>query len=385
LLYHQPTQEKIDESFSGLPAFFGVSVSGDNIDSLRVLSLRVEKAMRQNRELSNIINNARFTVPEIEIRPRRAQLARYGLNAGQLLQQMSLAFRGQVVARFVKEQAPVAVFLRLPGSDRKNTAQLQNLPIRAPSGQYIPLQELASITMRDIMPALTHLNGQREVTLIAEPEGNLWAIVAHLRERFKSLAFPPGYTYRVRAQYQTLLESIRSFALVILAAVVFVYLLLYLQFNSFWQPFVILLKVPLDFIGAFVAVLLTRQSINISVGIGLLTLVGVSVNNAIILLDMVNHLRREQDLPLDEALLQAVHLRTRPILMTGLTTILGLLPAAIGFGIGSKIHQPFAITVIGGMITGILFSLNAIPALYAAFAGRRSKSGENRAVGHTPS
>lgn len=377
LLYHQPTQEKIDESFSGLPAFFGVSVSGDNIDTLRSLSVRVEQAMRQNGNLSNIVNNARFTVPQMEVRPKRAQLALYGLSAGQLMRQLSLAFRGRVVARFVKDQTPISVFLRLPKGERQNIEQLKNLPVRTESGNYIPLQQLASVTMREIMPSITHLNGQREVTLIAEPGGNLWTTVTRLQKQFKSLLFPPGYTYQIRGQYQTLLQSIKAFALVILAAVLFVYLLLYLQFNSFWQPFVILLKVPLDFIGAFIAILLTRQTINISVGIGLLTLVGVSVNNAIILLDMANQLRKEKNLTIEEALLQAVHLRTRPILMTGLTTILGLLPAAIGFGIGSKIHQPFAITLIGGMVTGILFSLNIIPALYALIGAKFNGEEEN--------
>jgi len=151
-------------------------------------------------------------------------------------------------------------------------------------------------------------------------------------------------------------------------AVVLIYLILYLQFNSFWQPFVILLKIPLDFIGVFIALLITREQLNISVALGLLTLIGVSVNNAIILIDKVNRLRKEENYGLQDALTEAVHLRTRPILMTGLTTIIALLPAAVG--LGSAIHQPFAITIIGGMITGILFSLNIIPMFYAAFAGR---------------
>ncbi|NOX89978.1 MAG: efflux RND transporter permease subunit [Calditrichaeota bacterium] len=372
LLYHQPTQEKIDESFSGLPAFFGVSVSGDNLDTLRSLAKRVEINMRQSGGLNNIINNAQFTVPQIEVTPKRAQLAYYGLNAGQLMRQLSLAFRGRVVARFVKEQSPVSVFLRLPKADRNNIEKLMNLPVRTQKGRYLPLNRLANVRIREVSPTITHLNGQREVTLIAEPEGKLWTVVSRLKQNLKSVMFPPGYSYRIRGQYQTLLKSIRSFALVIFAAVVFVYLLLYLQFNSFWQPFVILLKIPLDFIGVFTALLLTRQTLNISVGIGLLTLVGVSVNNAIILIDMVNRLRRKENMTVEQALLQAVHLRTRPILMTGLTTMLALLPAAIGFGIGSKIHQPFAITLIGGMVTGIFFSLNVIPALYAAFARRLS-------------
>ncbi len=370
LLYHQPTQEKIDESFSGLPAFFGVSVSGENLDSLSRLSARVENVMRKSSGLHNIINNARFTVPQIEVTPDRARLAYFGLNTYQLMKQLSLGVGGGVVARFVNEQTPVSVFLRLPEKQRNNLDELRNLPIKTPRGDYIPLQQLAKIQMHNILPVITHLNGQREITLIAEPEGNLWSIVNHLKQELQSLRFPVGYTYQIRGQYQTVLQSVKSFALVILAAVILVYLILYLQFESLWQPFVILLKIPLDFIGVFLALLLTHQTLNISVALGILTLVGVSVNNAIILIDMVNHLRKDAGISLEQALRQAVHLRIRPILMTGLTTILGLLPAAIGFGIGSKIHQPFAITVIGGMVTGIIFSLNVIPAIYYVFARR---------------
>ncbi len=132
-----------------------------------------------------------------------------------------------------------------------------------------------------------------------------------------------------------------------------------------------MLKIPLDFIGVFIALLITREQLNISVALGLLTLVGVSVNNAIILIDKINRLRREEHHSLPEALEEAVRLRTRPILMTGLTTLIALLPAALGFG--SAIHQPFAITVMGGMITGIIFSLNIIPMLYSVFARKFEK------------
>ena len=162
------------------------------------------------------------------------------------------------------------------------------------------------------------------------------------------------------------METIKSFSFVILIAILLIYIILYLQFNSYWQPFVILLKIPLDFIGVFIALLITRQQLNISVALGLLTLIGVSVNNAILLIDKVNLLRKQEHYSLPGALKEAVHLRTRPILMTGLTTIIALLPAAVG--LGSAIHQPFAITIIGGMITGILFSLNIIPMFYEAFA-----------------
>ena len=162
------------------------------------------------------------------------------------------------------------------------------------------------------------------------------------------------------------MQTVKSFLFVIVIAIMLIYFILYLQFNSFWQPFVILLKIPLDFIGVFIALLISGTQLNISVALGLLTLIGVAVNNAIILIDKVNLLREKEHYALDDALREAVHLRTRPILMTGLTTIIALLPTAIGMG--SAIHQPFAVTIIGGMITGILFSLNIIPMIYETFA-----------------
>ena len=363
-LYHQPTQENIDESFSGLPAFFGISIQGENLDSLVVLSKRMEKAASTTPGIHGLVNNAKFEVPQIEVIPRRPQLARFGVTAEDVLSQMALSFRGEIVSYFIKGQAPVAIFLRLPKDERKNLTDLKTLPIQVKSGQTLPLERLARIDYRNTLPSITHLNSQREITLVAGISGNIFGVVRRLKENLSRIHLPAGYTIDIRGQYQTLIQSVQQFAWVILAAILLVYMVLFLQFRSFWQPFVILLKIPLDFIGVFIALLITRQSLNLSVAIGLLTLVGVSVNNAIVLIDMANRLQESEKIPVREALLEAVHIRTRPILMTGLTTIFGLLPAAIGMGIGSKIHQPFAITLIGGMITGIFFSLNIVPALY---------------------
>ena len=371
ILYHQPTQENIDESFSGLPAFFGVSVAGPNLDTLAQLASVIEKTVIKTGDFANVINNSKFTVPQINITPKRAELSRFGLNAFDLYQELALAFRGKVVARFVKEQVPVSVFLRLPEKDRKNINLLKNLPIRTANGNYVPLEKLAQISVLDALPAISHLNGERELTVIAEPRGNLFGAVKKLKEKLGADFLPEGYNLQIRGQYQTLVETIKSFSFVILIAILLIYIILYLQFNSFWQPFVILLKIPMDFIGVFIALLITREQINLSVALGLLTLIGVSVNNAILLIDKVNLLRKKDNYNLKDALKEAVHLRTRPILMTGLTTIIALLPAAIGFG--SAIHQPFAITIIGGMITGIIFSLNIIPMFYEAFAQRFEK------------
>ena len=366
-MYHQPTQEKIDESFSGLPAFFGITITGPSQDSLIVFSEKIELLAGRIQGVGNMINNARIKTPQIQVLPRRQQLAAYRMTTEQVLKQLELGFRGQVISYFVKEQLPIALFLRLDARQRGNLAALKNFPVITNSGNRLLLSQLCDISYRHISPAINHLNGQREITIVAEVAGNIFGIVKQLQAQFKNVDLPKGYAVHIRGQYQTLMEALKSFIWAIVSAIVLVYLILYLQFHSLWQPFVILLKIPMDFAGAFIALLVTRQSLNISVAIGLLTLVGVAVNNAIVLIDYVNK-NRQRGAALREALKTAVHIRTRPILMTGLTTIFGLLPAAIGGGIGSKIHQPFAITLIGGMIFGIFFSLNAIPALYEGFA-----------------
>lgn len=371
ILYHQPTQENIDESFSGLPAFFGVTVTGPDLDTLTRLAASVEKTLKETGDFSEIINRSKYLVPQIEVLPYRAAMARYGISGIDLFRELALAFRGETVTRFIKEQIPVSVFLRLPPADRNNPEKLEHLAIRTQTGKYIPLNRVASVKMINVLPFINHLNGEREITIVADPEGNLFNAVKKLKTALEIHALPTGYHLQIRGQYQTLMETFRSFIFVILIAIILIYIILYLQFNSFWQPFVILLKIPLDFIGVFIILLITRQQLNISVALGLLTLTGVSVNNAILLIDKINRLRKEENYSLPEALKAAVHLRTRPILMTGLTTIIALLPAAAG--LGSAIHQPFAVTVIGGMITGIIFSLNVIPMFYSLFAQKFEK------------
>jgi CzcA family heavy metal efflux pump len=366
--YHLPTQEKIDESFSGLPAFFGVTITGPSLDSLISISTRVEKAASATPGLSNIVNNAHFQVPQILVVPRREQLAAYHLTVNQVMQQMQAAFRGEVISYFIKNQIPIALFLRLDRQQRYNIEALQNYPILTGPGKVVLLKQLCSISYQNISPTITHLNGQREVTLTSDISGNIFGVVKILRDRISRLKLPAGYFVEIRGEYQSLIQSLVSFFWVIGFAIVLVYIVLYLQFHSFWQPFVILFKIPMDFTGAFIALLITRQSLNISVGIAFLTLIGISVNNAIVLLDFTNR-NRKKGMKRLAAIRNAVHIRTRPILMTGLTTIFALIPAAIGGGVGSKFYQPFAIALIGGLVFGVMFSLNVIPALYDGFAG----------------
>ncbi len=365
--YHLPTQEKIDESFSGLPAFFGITVTGPQLDSLISISTRIEKITAKTAGVSNIVNNARYRVPQVNVVPRRDQLAAYHLTVNRVMKELQTAFRGEIVSYFIKDQVPVALFLRLDARQRDNIEALRNYPVTVGAGKVVLLKQLCSISYQNISPVITHLNGQREVTITSDISGNIFNVAKNIKSKMDRLHLPPGYFVDIRGEYQVLIQSLISFLWVIGSAIILIYIILYLQFRSFWQPFIILLKIPMDFAGAFIALLITRQSLSVSAAIAFLTLVGISVNNAIVLLDFTNR-NRERGIERAEALKNAIHIRTRPILMTSLTTIFGLIPAAIGGGVGSRFYQPFAIALIGGLLFGVILTLNVIPALYEGFA-----------------
>lgn len=367
-LYHQPTQEKIDESFSGLPALFGVTVYGTDMDTLTALAGRVETALSQEPGISNIVNNTKVKVPEIEIRMNHARLAQYGVEVTALLNTIQAARFGIEGTRIIrqKEEVSVRVRIRTTGG-RFNIQGLRNLPIGTADGGWVPLERVAAITIRHAPSAITRLNGRREITILAEVEGNIPSAVKRLRKVFQSITLPKGYSIHFTGQYRVLMDTVHEMFLALVAAVLLIYLILAMQFQSRLQPLILLLTIPLTLVGALIALFITRRGIDLSVGMGALTLVGVAVNNAIILIDTANR-ERAFGKTMSEALLAAASVRLRPILLTSLTTIAALIPAAVGTTVGSRIFQPFAITVIGGLVSATVGTLLVIPTLTAALS-----------------
>ncbi|HEC98425.1 MAG TPA: efflux RND transporter permease subunit, partial [Nitrospirae bacterium] len=204
--------------------------------------------------------------------------------------------------------------------------------------------------------------GQREVTLVSEVEGSIPALVSRLKKRFRSIRLPKGYSIDFTGQYKSLMRTAMDMVFVVLGAIALIYLIMAMQFRSLLQPLVILITIPLSMVGAFTALFISRHGLDVSVGMGIVTLVGISVNNAIVLLDYSNRRVADGETVM-EALLSAASVRLRPILMTALTTIFALIPTAVSTTIGSNIFQPFAVTVIGGLVSGTISTLIVVPVL----------------------
>jgi len=361
-LYHQPTQEKIDESFSGLPALFGVTVYGADMETLTSLADSVETVLAGDPGITNIVNNAKAKVPQVEVRIDYPSLAQYGVKVETVLNALNAARFGVEATRIIRQKEDIAVLVRMDVGAPFDIEQIKRLPIGTARGAWLPLDRLADVGISHAPSAITRLNGQREITLLAEVNGNLVAVAKRLQRKLQAVELPEGYSVAVTGQYDVLIQTLVEMALVLLAALLLIYLIMAMQFASWRQPLAIMVTVPLSLVGALIALFLTRQGLNVSVGMGVVTLVGIAVNNAIVLVDFANR-ERTAGKDVAESLLSAASVRLRPILLTTLTTVAALLPAAVGTTVGSKVFQPFAITVIGGLVGAVLATLVVLPTL----------------------
>lgn len=380
-LYHQPTQEKIDESFSGLPALFGVTVFGEDLDTLTALAGRVEAVMAADPSVAGVVNNTKVRATEIEVRLDRPALTRAGAQPAAVLSALEASQRGVEATRIVRQRDTVGVWLRLRNDDGPSASgeraggwapeTLGRLPVPLASGEVVPLERLAHIEVRPTPAAVTRLDGQREITLVAEVDGSIPALVTRLRERFRTIERPAGTSIAFTGQYPVLLRTGEELLLAVAGAALLIYLILVVQFSSWAEPLVILAAVPLALAGAVVALAVTGRGLDVSVAMGAMTLIGVAVNNSIVLLDFAHRAAGVGGATdFGEALLHAASVRLRPILLTTATTVAALAPAAVGTTAGSGIFQPFSVTVIGGLLGALAATLLLTPTL-ASLLGRR--------------
>ncbi len=392
LLFHQPTQEKIDESFSGLPALFGVTIYGTDMNKLISLAGKVETILSKEPAVSNVVNNTKIKVPEIDVKINNPLLAQYRVDAANILTTLSAARFGVEATEIIRQKEQISVIVKMdlstcqgPGSCKGidaigqlpgehslshdshrffNISTIRKLPIQTMDGKWIPLERVAEITISHAPAAITRLNGQREITLLAEVNGSIPSVVKKLSKKFKSVKLPRGYSIDFTGQYHVIIETFLEMVFAVLAAMVLIYLIMAMQFRSWTQPLVILMTIPLSLACALIGLAVTGQGIDISAGMGTVTLVGIAVNNAIVLIDFANR-ERFAGKNTNNALLSAASVRLRPILLTSLTTIAALLPAAIGTTVGSNLFQSFAITIISGLAGGIIATLIVIPSVMA--------------------
>ncbi len=368
--YRQPTQEKIEESFSGLPALFGVTVYGSDMEKLVSLAGRITSILSTDPGISSVLNTTRAGVTEVDVRPDYALLAMNGVAPHDVLTELQAAYKGVEATRIVRQREEIPVIVKLDTGEHPGIETIQELPVTGRDGTAVPLKNVTSVRIHRVPAVITRLNGQREITIVADVKGSFSGIISRLRKKFSALALPRGYSIEFGGRYRVIFQTAVEMFFVMMCAVGLVYLIMVMQFGSWLQPLAILVTIPLAIVGAVIALFITGHALDVSVGMGVMTLAGIAVNNAILLLDYANK-RKAFGICMKEALLFAASVRLRPILLTTFTTIAALLPAAVGTGMGSRMFQSFAITVIGGLVTSLIATLLVAPTLAVMFPQAR--------------
>lgn len=383
-LYHQPTQEKFDESLSGLPALLGVTIYGPHINELVQLADKVEPLVSKDPAVSGVINNTKVKASEIVVRPDYRALAQHRARLTDVFATLESARFGTQALEIVKQHEKVAVLVKTQLSGPYDTDSLANLPVSVDDGKaMVPLDQLAHIEFRQTMPSVTRMNGEREITLITEADGNVNAAAKRIQDALRTVKLPAGYRIEITGQYRQLTESIREMGFVVLFAIILIFLIMAMHFRSWLMPFLILLVVPFSLAGASVALWLFKQDASISVAMGCVTLVGIAVNNGIVLADFANRrVKRRRNVL--RALYAATTIRLRPVLMTTAVTIAALIPAAIGGAVGSHLFQSFAIALIGGLIANTVATLVVLPILLDCYFMRCSRRVLGQTAGNGP-
>jgi CzcA family heavy metal efflux pump len=371
--FHQLLEDQIND-LSGAPQPVEVSIAGPDQSMLISLADRTTASIAKVPGVVDPFDGVVYDDPALRIVPQAARLAALGLTRSDLADALGAGAQGNVATQVAGQFAQIPVRVNVAGSavDTSASSGIGASAVVTKGGEA-PLAALAQIQNAGHASDVNEENGRRLLRVSANIEGaSLSAVIAGLRPALAKVALPPGYTAAIGGAYQTQQASFREFASVIGIAVMLVFAVMLATFGSFRLPLVILGAIPLALIGVALGLAVTGTPVNVSSFMGLLLLVGIVVKNGILLIDAANKQTAAGE-DVTTALIVAGQTRLRPILMTTLAAIGGLLPLALGIGSGAEMEKPLAIAVIGGLSTATLFTLVVIPVLYATILGERKR------------
>ncbi len=316
----------------------------------------------------------------------RGIASQYGLTTAQIGSSVRGVLSGSNVTKFKIDGDEIDVVLKGDNMYGQSMSLLGMLPVPTPAGSNVPLSEIAEIKVEKGPISITRENQIRVLTVSGSVVGrDVQSVSSEIEGLLKQYEMPSGYSYAFGGETEQIEETFADLAMVMLVAIVLVYMIIAAQFESLIQPLSIMFSVPLALSGGFIGLFVTGLPLNVIGIIGLIILVGIVVNNAIVLVDYINN-RRSKGEERDAAIMKAGPIRIRPIMMTALTTILGLVPMAMGIGEGAELTQSMGVVVIGGLSLSTVLTLVVVPVMYTifdditAFFKRKFKKNKNEII-----
>ncbi|MDZ7618963.1 MAG: CusA/CzcA family heavy metal efflux RND transporter, partial [Patescibacteria group bacterium] len=365
--FSQPIELRVQELIAGVRADVGISLYGDDLDVLAEKAEEIAAVLEGIPGAADVGAEQAAGLPYLNARVRRDELARYGINARQVLDVIE-AIGGVEVAEVFEGQRRFPLRVRLAPQWRADLEQIRQIQVPDPRGRHIPLEQLAELSVEE-GPAQISRDFVRRRTLIqCNVRGrDLAGFVAEAQAAVDArVRLPAGYNLTWGGQFKNLQDATRRLAVAVPVALLLILAFLFVTFQSARLTVLIFLNVPIAATGGILALWFANLPFSISAGVGFIALFGIAVLNGVVLINYVVELRR-QGMAVDEAVFEGALTRLRPVLMTALTTGLGLLPRAISTGTGAEVQQPVATVVIGGLISSTMLTLFVLPAVYRFF------------------
>jgi cobalt-zinc-cadmium resistance protein CzcA len=371
--YTQPAEDAVDEAETGLKSALAVKIYGSDLNLLAEKATQVKDILTKTPGITEITVVRETGQPSLVITPDRAKLARYGLNVSDINAIIETAIGGQAATQVIQGERQFDLVVRMQEPFRKDENAIRALLVATPDGQYLPLSQFCDVRVETGASFIYREANSRYIGIQFSVEGrDLAGAVGEAKKKVEdAVHLPIGYKFDWGGEYKDYLASQEQMKLILPLTVILVLGILFALYGNFKFPVIIFLSVLItEPVGGLLALWLTGTNFSVSSMLGFLALMGVAVQTSVILYSFINKLRLEGR-PIGQAVLEASVLRLRPIMMTALVACFGLLPAAISTGIGSDSQKPFAIVIVGGLVSRLLLSIFLAPVLYALVARER--------------
>jgi heavy metal efflux system protein len=363
--FTQPIQMRFNELISGVRSDVAVKVYGDDLGTLAEVAESIEGVLKNIDGAADVKTEQTTGLPILTIESKREVLSRFGLNVVQVQELVAAAYGGETAGILYEGDRRADIVVRLPEALRNDADAMRRLPVPLPNGAYMPLGELATISL-DVGPnAINREQGKRRVVVTANVRGrDLGSFIADAQAAINTrVTVPPGYWLDYGGTFEQLQSATQRLSIVVPLTFVMILGLLWMAFGSMREALVIFSGVPLALTGGILALWLRDIPLSISAGVGFIALSGIAVLNGLVMISFIRNLMQEGQ-PVDSAIREGALMRLRPVLMTALVASLGFVPMAFNSGIGSEVQRPLATVVIGGIISSTLLTLLVLPALY---------------------
>jgi cobalt-zinc-cadmium resistance protein CzcA len=369
----QPIQERVDELISGIRTECAIKLFGEDLDVLHDKAEEIASLMQQIKGVKDIKVEQIAGQPYLTVDIDRQKIARFGINVADVQEIITTAIGGKAATHVYEGERRFQLTLRFPEPQRNSIGTIGEIRVKSASGALIPMSELATIEMREGPARISREQVHRRIYVGFNVVGrDIGSVVDEGRKKLESLVhLPEGYQVTWGGAFENMERANARLLIVVPITLGLVFFLLFWAFHSLRYATLIIMNLPFALIGGVVSLWLSGQYLSVPASIGFIELFGLAVGNGIVLVSYINQLRNEGT-QMDQAIVSGCILRLRPVVMTMMTTLLGLLPLALAQGIGAEVQRPLATVVIGGLFTSTALTLVVLPALYRWFAEKEA-------------